>query len=317
MADNSRAGSEGTNQYHLSERIKKSMASKLTLWFLLLSTVPLAVFFIFTVPHMSDEFMNITSEYMTDEARLFAAGVSFLDSEDEIISVIVATNDGNHTAFIIDKNGFYAIHPDKAKINTSMYTDFSAKTTEKILSNNEGAVIDENLIIGYSAMPAQDRIAVVIMKKTWITEKILSMENVALIQLSMSLILIALAGGVMIWFLVGPMYKLMKSAQEVGTGNLNVRIEPSEFDGELEILAITFKKMIDDLKKSRMALEEHSRTLEKQVSERTKDLEKSKNEMETNLAKFEKFNKLSVGRELKMIELKKRIKELESQVRKK
>ena len=273
MGLGSRAKSKGSKQYHLSERIMSSIASKLTLWFLLLSAVPLAVFFIFVVPHVNDDFMNVMSEHATDDAKLLMAGVSFLNNEDEIRSVIVATNDENHAAFIIDKSGFYTVHPDKARINTSMYNDFSAKTTEKILSNNEGVVTDGNLIIGYYANPAQDRTGVVVMNKTQVTEKIVTMENTAIIQLSISLIIIALSGGVMIWFLVGPMYKLMKSAQEVGTGNLDIRIEPSEFDGELEALAAAFKKMVDDLSKSRSALEEHDRTLEQNVADRTKELD--------------------------------------------
>jgi C4-dicarboxylate-specific signal transduction histidine kinase len=55
-------------------------------------------------------------------------------------------------------------------------------------------------------------------------------------------------------------------------------------------------------------LQELAENLELEVQERTKDLKEKINELE-------KFHKLAIGRELKMIELKKRIKELESQLK--
>ena len=57
-------------------------------------------------------------------------------------------------------------------------------------------------------------------------------------------------------------------------------------------------------------LMELSKNLEKQVKERTKELQGKVEEME-------RFNKLAVGRELKMIELKKGIKEIKEQLKKK
>jgi len=271
-SDSGKTESAGTKQHLWGERIRNSVATKLTLWFLLLAMVPLAVFFIFISPHVNDAFMSAASEHMAYEARLLGAGISFLNSEDEMRAVVVNNSDEGHVSFIIDKNGLYTIHPDKAKINTSMRPDFSAKTTEEILSNNEGVTIDENFIIGYSAMPAKNMIGVVVMNKSQITKKMVSMENAAFIQLSISLVIIALAGGALIWFLVGPMYKLRGFAQEVGAGNLNVRIEPSEFDGELEALATAFKQMTIDLKKSREQIGKHTEELEQRVQERTKEL---------------------------------------------
>lgn len=63
--------------------------------------------------------------------------------------------------------------------------------------------------------------------------------------------------------------------------------------------------MAHDLEKSQKRIKNYSDDLEKMVTERTNDLE-SKN------LELEKFNKIVIGRELKMIELKNKIKELES-----
>lgn len=69
---------------------------------------------------------------------------------------------------------------------------------------------------------------------------------------------------------------------------------------EIGDLAGTFNQMVDDIKRRDEAL-----------LMKNKDLEKSKKDLESKVAELERFNKLTVGRELKMIELKKRIKELE------
>jgi len=56
-------------------------------------------------------------------------------------------------------------------------------------------------------------------------------------------------------------------------------------------------------------LKELAESLEEKVKERTRELEK-------RIAELEKFHKITVGRELKMIELKKKIKELEEELKK-
>lgn len=96
--------------------------------------------------------------------------------------------------------------------------------------------------------------------------------------------------------------KLRDSAIEVGKGNMDVKIEIKTQD-EIGILAKAFNQMADDLKKSRAELEEYNKNLEEKVKNRTKALEEKMKETE-------EMNKYAVGRELKMIELKKEIEEM-------
>ncbi len=95
------------------------------------------------------------------------------------------------------------------------------------------------------------------------------------------------------------MIKLRDAAIEIGKGNLDTKIEVKTKD-EIGELANAFGQMTGDLKKSRNELEEYSKTLEEKVKERTKELEVKNTELE-------RMNKLMVGRELRMIELKKEI----------
>jgi hypothetical protein len=63
-------------------------------------------------------------------------------------------------------------------------------------------------------------------------------------------------------------------------------------------------------------LEELTQTLEEKVKERTKELQEKTIELQERVAELEKFHKLTVGRELKMIELKEEIKKLKEELEK-
>ena len=110
--------------------------------------------------------------------------------------------------------------------------------------------------------------------------------------------------------------------------DLNTRINVNSKD-EIGYLARIFNEMLDNIrdieKKIREAeikLKETNLNLERRIHDRTEDLVKLKNnleiivfertkELQEKLAELEKFKELTVGRELKMIELKKKLKELQ------
>lgn len=115
-----------------------------------------------------------------------------------------------------------------------------------------------------------------------------------------------------------PIDQLTKGAEIIGGGNLNYRIKIKTGD-EIEELADSFNQMAENLEHFKLVIEESkanleikvevrtkelrelTETLEEQVKERTKTLRERVNELE-------RFHKLTIGRELRMIELKKEIK---------
>ncbi|MCX6789632.1 MAG: HAMP domain-containing protein [Candidatus Gribaldobacteria bacterium] len=110
---------------------------------------------------------------------------------------------------------------------------------------------------------------------------------------------------------------LANDLEIIGQGNLGHIIKIKTGD-EVEDLADSFNRMSSDLKRSRTALEESKDILEIKVTARTKELnELNKNlegkveertkELQKRLDELERFHRLTVGRELKMIELKKEL----------
>ncbi len=123
-----------------------------------------------------------------------------------------------------------------------------------------------------------------------------------------------------------PLECLRGGAEIIGKGNLNYQIKVKTGD-EIEELAKSFNKMAENLKKSQTILEESKTVLEIKVQARTSELkelakgldekvkEKTK-ELRERIAEMEKFQQLTVGRELKMLELKKEIKVLKTELAK-
>jgi signal transduction histidine kinase/HAMP domain-containing protein len=82
--------------------------------------------------------------------------------------------------------------------------------------------------------------------------------------------------GIFLAYVIGnlitkPIYSLTKGAEEIGKGNLDLKISVKSED-EIKILAETFNRMASELKKSMEEIKSYSLQLEQKVEERTKEL---------------------------------------------
>ncbi len=122
-----------------------------------------------------------------------------------------------------------------------------------------------------------------------------------------------------------PLEQLRKGAEIIGKGNFEHRIKIKTGD-EIEELGRTLNQMAEDLRQSRAALEESETVLKIKVKARTRELEElaqsledkvkeRTKELQERVNELERFHRLTVGRELKMIELKQEIKRLKTQIR--
>jgi methyl-accepting chemotaxis protein len=91
--------------------------------------------------------------------------------------------------------------------------------------------------------------------------------------------------------------------QNIAMGDFSQNIDIPENEDELTELLVALNLMIDDLKEADQEIRKHHQELEQKVEKRTRKLEEK-------IAETEMMNKLMVGRELKMIELKEEIKRL-------
>ena len=90
----------------------------------------------------------------------------------------------------------------------------------------------------------------------------------------MSLFIILVASIISIFLvarIVGPIHELTAGAREIGSGNLDYKININS-KNEIGNLASSFTQMSEDLKQSRTKLKEYSEGLEEKVKERTYEL---------------------------------------------
>ena len=124
---------------------------------------------------------------------------------------------------------------------------------------------------------------------------------------------------------VNPIKKLHKGAEIIRKGNLDYKVDIRTGD-EIEQLAKEFNRMAERLGQSKAALEESKAVLEIKVAARTKELKElaesleeqvkgRTKELQEKMKELERFNRLAVGRELKMIELKKEIERLKKEIK--
>jgi HAMP domain-containing protein len=153
-------------------------------------------------------------------------------------------------------------------------------------------------------------------------------SNIALFLLIFGVMLGAGAAFFISRYVTESIRRLSASAKEISKGDLTTRVEIKSHD-EIGELADTFNEMAEELSVVKSELESRKDILEKQVGERTKELEESKISLEKSvqerteeleesklgleekILELENFYDAAVDRELKMEEMRKRIKELE------
>lgn len=123
--------------------------------------------------------------------------------------------------------------------------------------------------------------------------------------------------------LVRPVKKILAGIEKVGKGDFNFKVSTSTND-EIGELSENFNEMVKRLKKQ-SALEDSKNVLEIKVKAKTRELEELNRDLEykvrertsdlqKKLKELEKFRNVTVGRELKMIELKKENKKLKEEM---
>jgi len=179
---------------------------------------------------------------------------------------------------------------------------------EKIKTIIYPGYLDQVIIIGF----ATDAIKVMMEKFAWRYFFVV----LAVLFLAGAILL------VLIQNIIKPIREITANCDRLRQGDFKARIEIDQ-KNEIGELAKTFNSMIASLRDYRQNLEESKQVLEIRVAARTRELEELADNLEKQvqerteslrgkMTELERFNRLAVDRELKMIELKKELEQLKN-----
>lgn len=130
-----------------------------------------------------------------------------------------------------------------------------------------------------------------------------SFRSIVILATLSTMALMMVMGVILSLFLTRPLGNLMRGVQKIGEGDLKYKIKINSRD-ELGLLAKEVNNMGGKLRNSETKLKKYYRDLEKEVAERTAEIQEKNKELV-------KWQKVTVDRELKMVELKKELKKHE------
>lgn len=290
-------------------KFKNTIASKLFILTLLLSIFPIAILIFFISANINDQFVSLATQDLYGRASVMGRELSLLSTPEEIETLLRDNRFEEWDYFFLSKKTPSQILSKKKMISEEVYADLSEDQKQRVQNTEGGVIIDKAMGrgIAYNNRPENDFIVLTVADISAIYKIISEIERSALIQLTLSLIIIALIDGVLVFMILSPIKELVSATKKISSGSFDVAIKEEDLDGEMRTLASGFNKMVLDLKRSRDKVERYSKELEGKVSERTREIEAKNKELST-------FNKIAVGRELKMIHLKKQIRELEEKL---
>jgi nitrate/nitrite-specific signal transduction histidine kinase len=207
----------------------------------------------------------------------------------------------------------------------------------KILAVVLGTVLVSNLILAYIIYRGYETIiseARSYLPQELLQKTVVNLSNSGIIVFSTIIFILGVSTLLVILITRGillPLFNLLEVVSQVKKGNLEVQANINTND-ELQDLAEQINEMIASLKVAKDILEEEKDVLEIRVRARTRELrelaeqleqmnkeleEKVKErtkELQKRVEELEKFHRLTVGRELKMREMKLKMEEMEKEI---
>ena len=246
------------------------------IWFLLLSLLPIGVMVVFVRQTVSDTITDLAKADGASRVSLLAREISSSVDERQVQRTLTDISDETRKAFVVAEDGRYVAHSEPGKAGSTITDDFGPEVAGQVIRRASGIVVDRETgdLVAFSAVPAAFTKAVMVIDASVVSAPMLKIEQSALIQLAVSLVLIDLAVGAALWVFFRPIQQLTRAAEEVGAGNLDVQLDPDDMEGELEVLTRAFNRMTRQI-------HEAYEVLEQRVAERTAELSESEERLRT------------------------------------
>lgn len=182
--------------------------------------------------------------------------------------------------FLIDSDGNYLTHPDRARQGLDMRLDFAPASVEAIFSKQAGWVTDpaSGVTLVFAPVDSRGWFDVIMLENSAIETQGWELLKAAVIPVSSGFLLAAALGSLAAWFFIGkPLGQLAAFAQEIGDGNLESEIRRDEMRFEFRTTANALESARRAMKL--LALKQEQRVGE--LNQKIESLRESENRFRT------------------------------------
>ncbi len=226
--------------------MKSSLALRLTGYFVLLTLIPIGLFSYYLYHSLTQEYFAISTHFLLEQAEAVAARIEMSDGVSSMAGTQMSPVIDGHFVFVINSDGEYVAHSNPVKVGQNVKDDFGDDFLEEVSSriNDGGISVQYNIAYGYTSVPKQGLYVVAVGNLNDIRTPLVIFQQSTTVQLLILLMFSAISAGLVIWRVVGkPLGKLTEAAEQIGSGNLQIDINPSEMKDELRQLAVGLNTM--------------------------------------------------------------------------
>ncbi len=230
------------------------LAIRLTVWFLLLSVLPLMLVGLIVRQGMTASLTEQESKHVRQVSVALARAIG---ENDEATGRALVRSYAQTTGYDI---ATLTNPPSQEAAWETVAPSSSTRSQleEQIRTHPEGEITDADggRILAFAAVTGRAHVVVVSDGTGALGHKLHEAQRAFLLSVAGCLLLISVTGGVIIWLYVGrPLRRLAWAAGEVEKGRFDVAIDTAGLEGELRFLADRFNTMTHSLSALRSGLE--------------------------------------------------------------
>ncbi len=219
---------------------------------------------IFIRRNVSDEFIQTAEARYQEQAEVNARYLQTWSDEGSLQDFVAANGTSNVSHLIVDQHGVILATSDSSQVGEQLQDLYTSTTVNHLLAGKSGYTLDakSSYIIGYAPVKGKTWTDVVAVNNSRVAAILNRLIEASSLQLAVSLFIISVAGGVVIWIVVGhPLQLLTDAATKIGEGSLDDKVDPDEMEGELRLLADALNRTGNQIKALVVGLEERVREI--------------------------------------------------------
>lgn len=236
------------------------LALRLSIWFILLFTIPLIFISLFTRNHFLEYFLKAESIQQTESVeRIFRMTSLSTNDSISIFKVIDEVNKtGLRTVLLLDDSCKVKYGVESSKNKNNISTIINNGLRSRILIQRDGIYIDnfKGSAIAFRQIKTKNSYLVSFSPPGKYNSDLNEFANLITRNLGITLLVISFISGLIIWLLIGrPLKRLTNVTERIGKGDYLAEAKHKDMTDEVLVLATSIDEMKDNIKNSQLQLE--------------------------------------------------------------